>query len=344
MLKFISGNIFDKSLMVDAIINTVNCVGVMGKGIALEFKNRYPSNFEIYKQTCESKNLTPGKMLTVKNDEHTSPKFIINFPTKKHWRRPSKIEYIESGLFALKEEIKKHSIRSIAMPALGCGNGGLKWEIVKNLITEELSNLDDVDFYIYEPSQQKATTNIRLTKQRTLLILLLDYYNSSSYKQTVTFVEVNHLAYILQFLGTDLKLHFEDTDKGPFDSTLNKLLLLLANNEFLLTERDEKENLIKINKKKFRQKNNSLKKEELSIVYKNVITLLKGFESKERLKTLTLALWFFSKGAKYEELFTLVKNWVTTHNHPISDSHIRDAVNRVTSFTTPKTENMKFDI
>lgn len=344
MLKFLNGNLFDKSNEVDAIVNTVNCVGVMGKGVALEFKKRYPDNYKIYKQVCKNKELVPGKMLTVKNNIQELPKFIINFPTKKHWRHPSKIEYIKSGLIALKEEINEYSIKSIAMPALGCGNGGLDWKVVKKLIIDELSPFDDVTFYIYEPSfnakEVKKEKNIRITRQRSLLMLLMDYYNSSPYKQTVTFIEVNYLAFILQYLGTDFKLKFKDIENGPFDSSLNKLLILLKNNEYLTIERtNTDQNLIKINKKKFKQ-NNYLKKTDTLNIYKEGIDFIKGFETSERLKTLALTIWFLKQGVEEEELFGVLQEWTNTNNQSISNVNIRDAVNRIKKFSEPSGENM----
>ncbi|MGE7648782.1 type II toxin-antitoxin system antitoxin DNA ADP-ribosyl glycohydrolase DarG [Peribacillus frigoritolerans] len=349
MLHFINGNLFDRSHKVDAIINTVNCFGVMGKGIALEFKNRYPQNFDLYKQVCKNKELTPGKMLTVSNEDQSYPKYIINFPTKNHWRHPSKIEYIENGLTALIEDIKLYSIKSIAMPALGCGNGGLNWEEVKKVIIQALTPLEKVDFYIYEPTnikskKEKGKSNIRLTKQRKLLLLLINHLNSTQYKNTVTYLEVNYLAYIAQFSGAELKLQFELTGKGPLDFSVNKLMVLLASNDFIRTENNkENENLILINKKKFNSKN-VLKDEELLVTYTKVIELINGFETKERLTALAITIWYFSKDEKLNKLFSNVQSWVNTHNKNISDSQIREAINRVETFTKPKSENLSFDI
>ncbi|MGM0841377.1 MAG: type II toxin-antitoxin system antitoxin DNA ADP-ribosyl glycohydrolase DarG [Bacillota bacterium] len=351
MLTFLTGNLFDKSKEIDAIVNTVNCVGVMGKGIALEFKKRYPENFNIYKNECKEKNLVPGKMLTVNNTSNfENPKYIINFPTKNHWRNPSKIEYIESGLLTLKEVIKEHSIKSIAMPALGCGNGGLNWGEVKSLIIKELSSLKDVQIYIYEPnhSKNKNIKNLRITKQRALLLLLMDYYNSSTYNQTVSFIEVNYLAFILQSVGVDFKLDFKETEKGPFDPTLNKLLIHLANHDYLIIEtKDNTPSLIKINKKKFRQKNSIIQKSDndYSTIYQSVIELIKGFETPERLKILTLSLWKFKNGVKTEDLFTEVIFWAKNYKQELPNTLVRDAVNRVSTYYTEKEiQNLEFDI
>lgn len=147
---FKTGDIFSDDS--EALVNTVNCVGVMGKGIALGVKKKYPKCFEEYRKDCANRVVRVGKMTVFKNTESTSHvKFIINFPTKKHWYNNSEIEWVESGLDSFVIEVKRLGIKSIAIPPLGCGNGGLDWNIVKPLIVSKLSKINDVDFIIYEP-------------------------------------------------------------------------------------------------------------------------------------------------------------------------------------------------
>lgn len=150
MLKFVSGNLLDSNA--EVIINAVNTVGVMGKGIALQFKQAFPHNFKEYKKACDMKSLKPGVLLVVK-DHHprTGNKTIANFPTKVHWKNPSKIEYVETGLKELARVAHEAGWKSIALPALGCGNGGLKWEEVKSLILFYLNEID-ADVFVYEPA------------------------------------------------------------------------------------------------------------------------------------------------------------------------------------------------
>jgi O-acetyl-ADP-ribose deacetylase (regulator of RNase III) len=119
---------------VDAIVNTVNCVGVMGKGIALQFKNKWPANFTAYAAACKAGQVRPGRMLVFDSGGLVKPNFIINFPTKDHWRGSSKIDFIRDGLVDLVAQVKRLRIRSIAVPPLGCGNGGLNWADVRPLI------------------------------------------------------------------------------------------------------------------------------------------------------------------------------------------------------------------
>src|SRR5690606_12589675 len=128
----------------EAIVNTVNCVGIMGRGIALQFKNAFPKNFKAYEAACARGEVQPGKMFVFETRTLTNPKFIINFPTKRHWRGKSRIEDIDSGLKALAEEIRTRGIRSIAIPPLGSGLGGLNWADVRPRICEALRGFDDL--------------------------------------------------------------------------------------------------------------------------------------------------------------------------------------------------------
>lgn len=152
MITFHKGNLFDAK--VDAYVNTVNCVGVMGKGIALECKHRYPKVYNEYRSYCFHKKLLPGNLLIIGHfisEGHDDNRLIINFATKDHWRYPSKIEWIEKGLQALRTAISNYQLKSIAIPPLGCGNGGLSWNEVKPLIAEALKELEGVDIRVYEP-------------------------------------------------------------------------------------------------------------------------------------------------------------------------------------------------
>ncbi|MGG2064174.1 type II toxin-antitoxin system antitoxin DNA ADP-ribosyl glycohydrolase DarG [Bacillus sp. S14(2024)] len=350
MLKFKTGNLFESVYRMDAIVNTVNCVGVMGKGIALEFKNRYPENFNYYKQVCSNKELFPGKMLMFLQNSNGCPRYIVNFPTKNHWRNPSKMEYIREGLDDLVKQIKEHSIKSIALPALGCGNGGLDWNDVKPLIQKKLQHLDDVEIIVYEPSskkiQKKTTTSFRMTRQRALLLLLIEYYNSSPYEEKVTYEEVNHLAFIAQCLGANLKLEFEENSKGPFDQKVNKLLLLMATNEYLsIQKRENGDNIISVNSKRFKQKNNVLKNKDVENVYKNILNMLNGFETRERLKTLTVSLWFYNeKRCELDRLYETVQKWLLNNGYAISDIIIRDSIQRIAQYYESSVVNLMLDI
>ena len=218
----------------DALVNTVNCVGVMGKGIALLFKKAYPENFKSYEKACHNNEVVPGKMFIFANNvlKGMGPRFIINFPTKRHWRNPSSIEDISMGLTALKKDILQLGIESIAIPPLGCGNGGLDWPIVKRVIIEELSDLKNVDIRLYSPISRDVEVGTvinthcpKLTRFNSTLILLIHNYLSSLYEweRDLTKLEIQKLAYFEYVFGdmdfNDLK--FKAELYGPYSTNLS---------------------------------------------------------------------------------------------------------------------------
>ena len=150
MIEIVRGDILQAEA--EALVNTVNCVGVMGRGIALQFKKEFPENFEAYKSACDRNEVQPGRLLVVKLNQMQLPRYIVNFPTKRHWRGRSRIEDIESGLTCLVKEVRERHITSIAIPPLGCGLGGLDWAIVRPMIEQAFERLLDVRVLLYEPA------------------------------------------------------------------------------------------------------------------------------------------------------------------------------------------------
>ena len=148
MIRLTRGNLLEAK--VEAVVNTVNTVGVMGKGIALMFKERFPKNYDTYVRGCKSGELEVGRMFVTRNEEFFGPRWIINFPTKKGWRANSRLEWI--GLRDLVRTIEEKRIKSIAIPPLGCGNGGLDWNEVRPLIEAAIDGIDDLEAVVYEPT------------------------------------------------------------------------------------------------------------------------------------------------------------------------------------------------
>ncbi len=230
MIELKQDNLFHAK--VDALVNTVNTVGVMGKGIALQFKRTYPDNFKAYARACKAGEVVIGKMFTFDRGELSTPRFIINFPTKQHWRSPSRLEYIESGLVDLMHEIKRLGITSVAMPALGCSNGGLEWADVKPRITDAFNDMPEVRVLLYEPQEHKVPVNLGKPKKkpnlslgRALMITLIDLYNTPGY--TLGRLEAQKLAYFLQSAGQDLNLSFVKHEYGPYAEAVNHVLQAL---------------------------------------------------------------------------------------------------------------------
>ena len=214
---------------VQAYVNTVNCVGIMGKGIALQFKMTYPDNYKQYKKACDKGEVRPGKMFITQINDIFEPKFVINFPTKTHWKAKSKLEYIEKGLTDLVKEITKKNIKSIVIPPLGCGQGGLNWNEVRPLIEDRLSALEDVDVILYAPSKSPepdkikiATQKPKITPGRAALIVLLKNYKEVGYK--ITMLEIQKLMYFLQAAGENLRLRYRKAKYGPYADNLHHVL------------------------------------------------------------------------------------------------------------------------
>lgn len=240
MIEFTTGNLMTS--MDAVLVNTVNTVGVMGKGIALQFKDEFPHNFEVYADACRKGELVPGKLLVVKD---FSPKYgektIVNFPTKVHWRNPSEYEYIEKGLMALRKLLVEEKVESISIPPLGCGNGGLDWVRVKPMIAEALKNLETC-IHVYEPSPKvasllKATARpsgqVELTPARAMMLYALFFYETLGEPSSL-FV-ANKLVYFMQRLGEPAfgKLKFTAASFGPYCQKVGKDLHEL-NGKYLL--------------------------------------------------------------------------------------------------------------
>jgi O-acetyl-ADP-ribose deacetylase (regulator of RNase III) len=227
MIESGSGDLLDAD--VEALVNTVNTVGVMGKGLALQFKRRFPANFATYAAACKRGEVEIGRMLVVETEEPTGPRYIINFPTKKHWRDPSRLEYVTAGLSALIDEVQARGIRSIAVPPLGCGNGGLAWSDVEPLIERAVAGLPEVRVVVFPPSDIRPelapgrSADKPLSRARALLVKVIDAYASLDY--ALTKIEVQKLAYFLQVAGEDLRLRYAKQQFGPYADQLRHVLI-----------------------------------------------------------------------------------------------------------------------
>lgn len=226
MIEYTTGDLLTSDA--DALVNTVNCVGIMGRGIALQFKKTFPDNFKAYKAACDREEVQPGKMFIVERRDLVGPRFIINFPTKRHWKGKSRIEDVESGLEALANDIRKLGIQSIAIPPLGSGLGGLNWSDVRARIEETLGDLPDVRVIVFEPSgapevvQSKAVP--KMTPGRAALVALMDRYLGGLMDPFVTLLEVHKLMYFMQAAGQPLKLSYAKAQFGPYAENMRHVL------------------------------------------------------------------------------------------------------------------------
>jgi O-acetyl-ADP-ribose deacetylase (regulator of RNase III) len=229
MIEYKTGDILAEDA--EALVNTVNCVGIMGRGIALQFKKVWPANFKAYAAACRRHEVQPGRMFVFETRELTGPRYIINFPTKRHWRGRSRIEDIEAGLDALVQEIRSRDIRSIALPPLGAGLGGLDWAQVRKRIDEALGTLDDVRVVVFEPSAvpvrargQRSNKAPTMTPGRAALIGLMQRYLDGLLDPAVTLLEVHKLMYFMQEAGEPLRLRLSKGPLGPYAENLRHVL------------------------------------------------------------------------------------------------------------------------
>ncbi|AUB81210.1 macro domain-containing protein [Candidatus Thiodictyon syntrophicum] len=231
MIHYTKGNLLDAD--VEAVVNTVNTVGVMGKGIALMFKERFPQNFSAYAAVCKDKKLAPGGIFVTERTDLLGPRWVINFATKGHWRHPSKMEWIDTGLADLRRFIREHGVKSIAVPPLGAGNGKLDWSEVKPRIEAALGDLTEVDVIVYEPTSQyqnvaKRSGVEKLTPARALIAELVRRYWILGIECSL--LEIQKLAWFLErnieiyALDDPLDLRFEANKYGPYARRLHHLI------------------------------------------------------------------------------------------------------------------------
>ena len=233
MIEATKGNLLEAP--VEALVNTVNTVGVMGKGIALQFKQAYPAMFRAYEKACKAGAVKLGEVHVFDMGGLVGgPRWIINFPTKRHWRASSRVSDIESGLLDLVDTIKRLNIRSIAVPPLGCGHGGLDWTDVRPLIESTLGRLTDVRVLVFAPgatpeaaAMPNRTERPKMTIGQAALIALMDRYLKGLLDPFVSLLEIHKLMYFLQAAGQPLRLQYEARQFGPYAKNLRQVLIRL---------------------------------------------------------------------------------------------------------------------
>ncbi|OFX14080.1 MAG: Appr-1-p processing protein [Armatimonadetes bacterium RBG_16_58_9] len=226
MVEIVRGNLLEADA--DALVNTVNTVGIMGKGVALQFRQAFPENYKAYRKTVDAGEVVTGRMFVFRT-HLLHPRYIINFPTKRHWRGRSRVEDIEAGLADLVRVVRKEGIQSLALPPLGCGSGGLEWRVVRPLIESALAEMPDVRVLLFEPSgppdqdrMRVATQRPKMTPTRAALVMLLNGYAAPGYK--LSGLEAQKLAYLLQAAGQHMRLEFAKGRYGPYAEVLNHVL------------------------------------------------------------------------------------------------------------------------
>jgi len=336
MIYYTKGNIIQAD--VEALVNTVNTVGIMGKGIALAFKKAFPDNYKIYRKLCEDKQFNIGDLL-VTNTDQTRPKFIVNFPTKKHWRGRSKIEFIEIGMKELVKVINEKQIKSIAIPPLGCGNGGLNWNEVKSIMLKELESVDEgVEVIIYEPGYNnqeiKSKKEITLTPARAMLLTSLKNYQVLGY--SINLLVIQKIAYFLQRFGEPLNLEYEKGHYGPYSHRLQHLAKHL--NGYFLNFKHEATKPGTLVYLRNLDKVEIYNKENLTSEQNNRLTeiqnLIEGFESPYGLELLATVDFIYQE-EKIEDTNKIIEeigNWTKRKKKLMKPFHIKVAHQRLKEY------------
>lgn len=343
MIRYTKGNLLNATT--EALINTVNTVGVMGKGIALQFREAYPTNYKVYREACKAGTFKTGQILAVLDGNVTSQKWIINFPTKAHWKGNSQYSYIESGLKALKEKLIELGIKSVALPPLGCGNGGLDWDKVKPMIEAELSDLD-IDILVFEPNEaikaalQKESTpkEVQLTPARAMLLYSLFAYESQG-EQSSLFV-ANKLAYFLQKLGENLRLKFEPNYYGPYSVQVGHVLYNLNGTYLHGLEQNEARPFepLQLNYEKWDEVKAYVDRDltaEQRNRLQNLLRLIDGFESAFSLELLaTVDYLVKERGADTpkEEVRKQIEDWSSRKTKMFRTEYIEIAQNQLNNY------------
>jgi O-acetyl-ADP-ribose deacetylase (regulator of RNase III) len=324
----------------DAIVNTVNCVGVMGKGIALQFKQRWPKNFKDYEAACKREEIRPGKMFVHDLGKWAKPRFIINFPTKVHWRGDSKLEYVDEGLRDLVKQVKRLGIRSISLPPLGCGNGGLDWDEVRDLVFAAFKDQPDISVNLFEPKgappPREMTIQTKkpdMTSARAAIIKIISIYREMEYG--LTKIEVQKLAYFLEKAGQPLDLDFVKHSYGPYSDKLRHVLKALDGHYIIGVGDFAEEADIGVMPGAVAEADEFIRTsgdEDLGNHVERVRNLIKGFETPYGMELLATVHWVAAQEPNVrnaDEAIVAVHKWNARKRAVLREDHIRLAWDRL---------------
>ena len=340
-IKLMTGNLLETD--VEALVNTVNTVGVMGKGVALQFKQAFPDNFSGYRREFERGDLRIGKMFVFRTGRLANPRYIINFPTKRDWRQKSRLEDIRLGLVDLVEVVKQLEIRSIALPPLGCGNGGLEWGQVRPLIENSLRELVNVEIQLYQPSGAPAASSMpiatskpRMTPGRAALLGVLGDYIVPGYR--LALIEIHKLAYFIQTAGEPLALDFAKDRYGPYAEKLNYVLQRMEGHYIRgYGDRSNKGTEIQVSDEAVIEASKFLNKKPATLGrIDKVRRLIEGYETPYGLELLSTVHWVATRSnllaqSDVEEAVAGVHKWSKRKQDLFPREHIQLAWNQLKS-------------
>lgn len=334
MIEFATGNLLDAD--VDALVNTVNTEGVMGKGVALQFRRAYPDNYESYRAACARDEVEIGRMFVYDTGRLERPRWIINFPTKRHWRSKSRIGDIEAGLAELREVLEAHTIESVALPALGAGLGGLRWEDVRPRIEAALADLP-IRVVVYPPQAAPAAEDMRdarrppkLTAARAALLGLLARFTTP--EEGATPLTVQKLVYFLQMAGEPLRLKFDRGKYGPYADATRHVVQALEAHYHVGYGDGTGDRTIRLLPQAAEQASERLRDHHETMArFERVAELIDGFESPYGLELLATTHWAaMHEGASdIDEAIATVREWSTRKERLFTPEHITVAWERL---------------
>ena len=339
MITLTKGNLLESNA--EAFVNTVNCVGIMGKGIALQFKKAFPDNYEAYARACKKGEVRIGRMFVYETNQMFNPKYIVNFPTKRHWKSKSKLEDISKGLDDFVRQVKKLVIKSVAIPPLGSGLGGLDWSQVKYLIESAFEAIPDVEVQLYEPYRSPEADKIliktkkpNMTKGRALLIKALELYRSQGYRHTL--LEIQKLMFFLQEAGEKLRLNFQADQFGPYADNLHHVLQHMDGHYIRgYGDRVSRHEIYLIGDA-IREASTFLSQDKESEQrFECLARLIRGFETPYGMELLATVYWVVKENPDTAEdadkVIEKVSNWNERKKRLMKPNHIKKAWERLKS-------------
>lgn len=339
MIKEGTGNLLRAE--VEALVNTVNCVGVMGKGVALQFKQAFPENNRLYEVACRRGEVVLGRMFVTQTGLF-APRAIVNFPTKQHWRANSRIEDIRAGLVDLVRVVKEGQIKSIAVPPLGCGLGGLRWDDVRPLIVSAFGELPEVEVVLYPPGRAISpderlvnTPKPRMTPWQAALIRIVDAYSTLGCE--ATHLEAQKLLYFLAAAGEPFRARFTKGKFGPYDQHMLHGLQSMSGHYVLGFGNGERLEPVRLKEGALEEANKFLRAQPdadaLEVRIDRVVNLIDGFETPYGLELLATVHWVVVQdGARdFGSVIRLVGEWNDRKRRVMKPEHLRVAYDRLTA-------------
>jgi O-acetyl-ADP-ribose deacetylase (regulator of RNase III) len=320
----------------EAIVNTVNCVGIMGRGIALQFQKAFPDNYKAYKEACSRKEVVPGSMFIFDTGQMVNPRYIVNFPTKRHWKSQSRLDDIKTGLAALARELKERGIHSVAIPPLGCGLGGLSWNEVRPLIEKTFEDNPGVGVLVYEPigapkpeCMAEALTIPEMTLGKATLLSLMRRYLSAVMDPSISLLEIHKLMYFMQEAGEPLRLRYVKALYGPYAENLRHPLSRMEGH-FISgygDAEDDPERQIELLPEASEKAEESLKSHPKTLErFKKVCELIEGFETPFGMELLATVHWVATReeASSADSAIEKVYEW-NSRKRRFEPKHIRIA-------------------